>query len=63
MITLYRAAYEKAPRAPEFYGISTDEKPTKIGEDQMINGSFFTETDTGIVYRFDAENNQWIAQS
>ena len=64
MITLYRAAYQMETRAPEFFGLSTDQKPTTIGNtsDILQNGAYFTEVDTGNVYRFDAENITWIAQ-
>lgn len=35
-------------------GLSSDEKPTTLP-----NGSTFLEMDTGNVYVFDAENEQW----
>ena len=38
----------------ELRGLSTDEKPTNYG-----NGSIFLEIDTGKLYLFDAENQEW----
>ena len=58
MITLYRASYQNEERAPEFQGLSTDEKPV----DHINNGAYFEEIDTGTIYRFDAENQEWHAQ-
>lgn len=57
MISLYRAAYQKEPRAAELCGESTDEKPTNVQ-----NGSYYTEIDTGKVFRFDEEHSQWYEQ-
>lgn len=63
MITLYRAAYQLEPRAPELFGLSTDEKPMTLANgDPMYNGAYFHEVDTGALYSFDQENNSWIAQ-
>ena len=42
----------------EYDGLSTDTKPT----DGVRNGSVFAEMDTGKVYLFDAENDQWVEQ-
>lgn len=58
MITLYRAAYQNEKRAPEFQGLSTDEKPIN----HINNGAYFEEIDTGTIYRFDIENQEWHAQ-
>lgn len=45
-----------------YYGdgvcLSTDEKPLN-----MANGSTLLEMDTGTIYAFDAENQQWRALS
>lgn len=63
MITLYRASYQVEPRAPEFFGLSTDVKPTTVSSGATLqNGAYFTEVDTGVVYRFDAQNIRWIEQ-
>ena len=43
----------------ELRGLSTDEKPIKIGEQIIENGSTFIEIDTGKVYLYDLENEQW----
>lgn len=40
----------------DFRGLSTDSKPSN---NQIPNGSSFLEMDTGNVYFWDAENNQW----
>ena len=58
MITLYRASYQNEARAAEFQGLSTDDKPV----DHVNNGAYFEEIDTGTIYRFDAENQEWHAQ-
>ena len=46
-------------RTTEFYGKSTDTKPV---DSSVANGSVFVEMDTGKVYMFDAEDNEWIEQ-
>lgn len=43
----------------ELRGLSTDNKPTAINGRSIDNGSQFIEIDTGKVYLFDAENQQW----
>jgi hypothetical protein len=44
----------------ELRGLSTDEKPTTLGEDKLIaNGSVFIEMDTQKIFFFDAENEEW----
>lgn len=40
----------------EFFGNSTDTKPT----DNLVNGSTFTEVDTGDVYLFDEVAGDWV---
>lgn len=54
MITLYRAAYQKATRARDIVGRDIDAKPTDVE-----NGATYREINTGRVYRFDAENKIW----
>ncbi len=39
----------------ELRGLSTDTKPT----DNIDNGSIFIEIDTGKIYMFDLENEEW----
>ena len=41
----------------EMYGLSTDEKPTDVG-----NSSMFYEIDTKKLYMFDAQNKTWNEQ-
>ena len=44
----------------EFRGLSTDVKPVMNGEEKVENGSIFIEIDTGRVYFYDLENEQWM---
>lgn len=56
MITMYRkegATYDK--QEIEYRGLSTDEKPTENVE----NGTIFIEMDTGKIYMYDLENEEW----
>lgn len=39
----------------EMRGLSTDEKPTE----NIVNGTSFIEIDTGKVYMYDLENEEW----
>ena len=41
----------------EMYGLSTDEKPTDVG-----NASMFYEMDTKKLFLFDGENGVWLEQ-
>lgn len=43
----------------ELRGLSTDTKPTKIGNKIIGNGATFIEIDTGKIYFYDLENEQW----
>ena len=43
----------------ELRGLSTDEKPTTIGSDELENGTTFIEMDTGNIFFYDANNKQW----
>ena len=45
----------------ELWGLSTDTKPTGIGE--VPNGSLFTEIDTKKTYRFNGEAGDWFDNS
>lgn len=58
MITLVRAAYQSQTRTDEYYGKSTDIKPTENVE----NGSTLYLMDTKQVYMFDIETKQWLLQ-
>ena len=44
----------------ELRGLSTDEKPTLIGDVYVENGSAFIEIDTGKVYLYDLVTTSWI---
>lgn len=43
----------------EIRGLSTDTKPTEINDKIIDNGSVYIEIDTGKIFMFDAENQQW----
>lgn len=43
----------------ELRGLSTDEKPSEINNQKIGNGSVFVEIDTGKIYFYDLENEQW----
>ena len=44
----------------EYSGLSTDTKPTSL--ESIANGSLFFEIDTGKVYAYDAEGDEWIEE-
>lgn len=48
----------KTCRRAEYYGISTDTKPTKNVE----NADIFYEMDTKKAYLFDKQNAKWLEQ-
>lgn len=43
----------------ELRGLSTDTKPTEMNGSEISNGCVFIEIDTGKVYMYDLENEQW----
>lgn len=43
----------------ELRGLSTDDKPVVFAGYKLRNGSIFIEIDTGKVYLFDEEGQQW----
>ena len=43
----------------ELRGLSTDTKPTEVANKKVDNGSVYLEIDTGKIYLFDFENQQW----
>lgn len=43
----------------ELRGLSTDTKPTEIDGKVVDNGSVFIEIDTGKMYLYDLDNEQW----
>lgn len=56
MITTYRKnTLIKDKPELELRGLSTDTKPTE----KVINGTTFIEMDTGKIYMYDLENEEW----
>lgn len=58
---------EKGDWTLALYGLSTDTKPsvyhTETGKNEAIpNASTFYEMDTGKLYMWDFENQQWLEQ-
>lgn len=43
----------------EFRGDSTDTKPTADGDNIIENGSVFIEIDTGTVFIYSRDNEEW----
>ena len=43
----------------ELRGLSTDTKPTEYNNRKIDNGSVFIEIDTGKLYFFDYESQEW----
>lgn len=43
----------------EFRGLSTDTKPTELDGGSVTNGSVFIEIDTGAVFVFDENGQEW----
>ena len=46
-------------KALEMRGLSTDTKPTVLGDEDIANGTVFIEIDTGKFFMFDAEGKEW----
>lgn len=46
--------------AVELRGLSTDEKPTQIANKLVDNGSVYIEIDTGKIYMYNIDNEQWM---
>ena len=60
MISTFKTDYIKInkdgeKRGVELRGLSTDTKPTE----NIDNGSTYIEIDTGKIYLYDGENQQW----
>ena len=43
----------------ELRGLSTDTKPTTLGDKPINNGAMFIEIDTGKLFFFDRDSNAW----
>ena len=62
MITIYRkneTSTNGNEREIELRGLSTDDKPTTLNNKPLANGTTFIEINTGKIYLYDAENEQW----
>lgn len=59
MITLGRAAYQGEGRNTEFYGLSTDDRDSMEGLENLPNGSTLFCMDTSEVYMWDKTNQIW----
>lgn len=64
MISIYKIDNTKIKPKDDYIsvdlrGLSTDEKPTEVSGKKVDNGSMFIEMDTGKVYFYDLENEQW----
>lgn len=40
-------------------GLSTDTKPTTLGDNDMPNGAIFLEINTGKIFFFDGDSKTW----
>lgn len=47
------------PMIVEIRGLSTDEKPIKINNREIENGSVFIEIDTGKISLYDITSKEW----
>ena len=64
MISIYktentRITPEGVYISTDLRGNSTEQKPTEISGKNVDNGSTFLETDTGKLFVYDLENQQW----
>lgn len=63
MITLGRAAYQSELRFNEYYGLSSDHKPTFASDGVTIpNGSTLYCMDDQVTFMYDAQNDEWRQQ-
>lgn len=63
MITLGRAAFQTQLRFNEYYGLSTDHRPTLEADGEDIpNGSTLYCMDNQVTFMYDAENDEWRQQ-
>jgi len=49
------------PQIVELRGLAGDTKPTEIGGIKIGNGSIFIEIDTGNMFLYDEEHEEWKA--
>ena len=64
MVTIYKTDVIKNKEEgqeifAELRGMSTDTKPTSIGNKAIGNGSVFIEIDTEKLFFFDADSQEW----
>ena len=64
MTTIYkiensRTTPDKNYVSVELRGLSTEEKPLQVAGKYVDNGSVYIEIDTGKLFFFDLENEQW----
>ena len=60
MITINKIEKQgKETMLVELSGLSTDTKPTEMGGKAVDNGSTFIEINTGKIYLYDLEHEQW----
>lgn len=65
MTTIYNITRTKSGAEGEYSlvelrGLSTDTKPTELEDGKIIdNGSVFIEIDTGKIFFYDLENQEW----
>ena len=64
MVTIYKTDVVKNTEdgqviGVELRGLSTDTKPTKIGDKTIENGSVFVEIDTQNISFYDGESQEW----
>lgn len=55
----YRVNPDVSYISVELRGLSTDTKPTEFNGEQIDNGSIFIEIDTGKIFFYDLENEEW----
>ena len=64
MVTIYDIQFEKNKEDKEYIicelrGLSTDTKPTQVGERYVDNGSTFIEINTGKIFFYDLSTETW----
>lgn len=68
MITIYKTNEARVKKGKyftteekgiEIRGLSTDDKPTTINDEDVPNGSTFIEMNTGKLYMYDLTNTTW----
>ena len=64
MVTITKTNYETTDKSGKYFigdlaGLSTDTKPTEIENMKIGNGSTFIEINTGKIFFYDLQNEQW----